>query len=105
VAELATTLCFIGSSIKKCDDAGSNPVLTTKNKTIMKLVEKDLEIYDVWESPIGNLFIKISDDYSLGIGPKGNHEPLEESGDMERTQYVKSNNITPVKKIGKIIFE
>ena len=71
----------------------------------MKLMEKDLEIYDVWESPNGNLFIKISEDYSIAIGPKGNHEPLEESGDMERTQYVKSDNITPVKKIGKIIFE
>ena len=62
------------------------------------MIEKDLEIYDVWESPNGNLFIKISDDYSIGIGTKGHHEPNEEWEEFERTQYVKSNNITPVKK-------
>lgn len=31
------------------------------------MIEKDLEIYDIWESPNGNLFIKISDNYSIGI--------------------------------------
>ena len=38
--------------------------------------EKDLEMYDIWESPNGNLFIKISDSYSIAIGPKGGHEPI-----------------------------
>ena len=41
----------------------------------MEKLEKDLEIYDIWESPNGNLFIKISGDYSIGLGSKGNHEP------------------------------
>ena len=68
------------------------------------MIEKDLEIYDVWESPNGNLFIKISDDYSIGIGTKGHHEPNEEWEEFERTQYVKSNNITPVKKVGRMVF-
>ena len=68
------------------------------------MVEKDLEIYDVWEAPNGNIFIKVSNDYSIGIGVKGNHEPNKEWGDLKNTQYVKSNNITSVKKIGKIIF-
>jgi len=63
------------------------------------MLEKDLEIYDIWESPNGNLFIKISDDYSIGIGPKGYHEPNEEWGELKRTQYVKSNNITHGKKV------
>jgi hypothetical protein len=70
----------------------------------MKLMEKDLEIYDVWESPSGNIFIKISEYYSIAIGPKGQHQPIKDWGDLERTQYVKSSDITPVKKIGKIIF-
>ena len=69
------------------------------------MIEKDLGIYDVWEAPSGNLFIKISDDYSIAIGVKGNHEPNEEWGDLKHTQYVKSNNITTVKKVGRIIFE
>lgn len=68
------------------------------------MLEKDLDVYDVWESPNGNLFIKISDDFSIAIGAKGD-EPSEEWGDLKRTQYVKSNNITPVKKVGRIIFE
>jgi len=69
------------------------------------MLEKDLEIYDIWESPNENLFIKISDDYSIGIGTKGHHEPNEEWGELKRTQYVKSNNITPVKKVGRMVFD
>jgi hypothetical protein len=69
------------------------------------MIEKDLEIYDIWESPNGNLFIKISDDYSIAIGPKGNHAPTEDYGDLKRTQYVKSNNVTPVKKVGRMMFD
>jgi hypothetical protein len=71
----------------------------------IEIFEKDLDIYDVWEAPSGNCFIKISNDYSIAIGPKGSHEPNEVWGDLKRTQYVKSNNITPVKKIGNIIFK
>ena len=67
--------------------------------------EKDLEIYDLWESPNGNLFIKLTDDYSIAIGPKGDHQPLEDANDLKKTQYIKSNNVTPVKKIGKIVFD
>jgi hypothetical protein len=33
----------------------------------MEKLEKDLEIYDIWESPNGNFFIKISGDYSIGL--------------------------------------
>jgi len=65
--------------------------------------EKDLEIYDVWESPNGNLFIKITDDHSIAIGPKGHHEPCEY--DNLHSSYVKRNDITPVKKVGKITFD
>lgn len=65
--------------------------------------ENDLEIYDVWKSPNGNIFIKVSCDYSIAIGPKNQHQPNDH--DINRTQYVKSNNITPVKKIGKLIFD
>lgn len=67
--------------------------------------EKDLEIYDIWEAPNGNLFIKISDSYSIAIGPKGEHEPIQEAGDFRRSQYAKSSDVVPVKKIGKIVFD
>lgn len=50
-------------------------------KKIKVMLEKDLDIYDIWQSPNGNLFIKISDDYSIGIGIKGHHEPNEEWGE------------------------
>lgn len=69
------------------------------------MLEKDLKIYDIWESSNGNLFIKISDDYSIAIGPKGYHKPNEECGDFKKTQYVKSDNISPVKKVGRMVID
>ena len=39
------------------------------------MTEKDLKIYDVWESPNGNLFLKVYDGWSLALGPKGDHNP------------------------------
>jgi len=67
------------------------------------MLEKDLEIYDVWESPNGNLFIKMTEDYSIAIGEKDDHEPYDY--DLNTTQYVKQNDIVPVKKVGRIIFD
>lgn len=69
------------------------------------MLEKDLEIYDVWESPNGNLFIKLSEDWSIVIGPKGHHQPNVEWGELNRSQYIKRNDVTPVKKVGKLVFE
>lgn len=68
------------------------------------MLEKDLDIYDVWEAPNGNLFIKISDGYSIAIGAVGNHDPSY-WGDLNRSQYVKASDIVPVKKVGKLIFD
>jgi hypothetical protein len=67
------------------------------------MTEFDLEVYDVWESPNGNLFIKVSDEYSIAIGTKGDHTPNEI--DLKRSSYVKASSIVTVKKVGKIIFE
>ena len=67
------------------------------------MLEKDLEIYDIWESTGGNLFIKISEGYSIAIGPKDNHEPHE--FDLKSTQYIKSDVYTDVKKVGKLVFD
>ncbi len=64
--------------------------------------EKDLEVYDVWESPNGNLFIKMTEDHSIAIGAKSNHEPNENDN---KSPYVKRNDITPVKKVGRIVFD
>lgn len=61
--------------------------------------EKDLEIYDVWKAPTGNLFIKLSDNYSIAIGQKGHHDPLKEWDELKHTQYVKSHNFVNVKKL------
>lgn len=69
------------------------------------MLEKELEIYDVWKAPNGNLFVKMTDDYSIAIGAKGDHGPTETWGELTRSQYVKSNNITKVKKVGKIVFD
>lgn len=67
------------------------------------MLEKDLEVYDVWESPNENLFIKISDNFSIAIGPKGYHEPSE--SELKHSAYLKRNEIVPVKKVGRIIFD
>ncbi len=69
------------------------------------MLEKDLDVYDIWQAPNGNLFIKITDDYSIGIGSKGHHEPQEALSELNRTQYVKENNVTPVKKVGRMVFD
>jgi len=68
----------------------------------IEMKEKDLEIYDVWESPNGNLFIKMTETHSLAIGAKGAHEPHE--WDLKSTQYVERHDITEVKKVGRIVF-
>jgi hypothetical protein len=65
----------------------------------MKLLEKDLKVFDVWESPNGNWFLKVDDNHSIALGSKGHHGPEYEG---EKPSYVKANDIVPVKKIGKI---
>jgi len=37
------------------------------------------------------------------LGPKGHHGPSEE--DLNHSQYVKSNDVSPVKKVGRIKFK
>jgi len=69
----------------------------------MSKKEKDLAVYDVWKAPSGNLFIKLSDSYSIAIGSKGHHDPS--IYDLEQTQYNEKNDITTVKKVGRIIFD
>lgn len=67
------------------------------------MLEKDLEIYDVWESVNGNLFIKMTENHSIAIGAKGCHAPHDH--ELVMSQYVKRNNVVPVKKVGRIIFD
>jgi hypothetical protein len=69
------------------------------------MLEKDLEIYDIWEAPSGNIFIKLSDNYSIAIGRKGDHEPSNVWNETEKSQYVKSSEFVKVKKIGKLKFD
>jgi len=69
---------------------------------VMAKTEKDLEIYDVWESPNGNLFLKMGGGYSLALGVRGFSEPIKR--DLENCQFVKSSN-TRAKKVGRIIFD
>lgn len=67
--------------------------------------ETELEIYDVYEAVSGNLFIKISNDYSIAIGSKGFHDPSNHLYELDETQYVKISNMPNVKKVGKLIFD
>jgi hypothetical protein len=90
----------------RCENCNSK-ITDAEYEELMKpkeLKEKDLEIYDVWESPNGNLFLKVSDDYSLALGTKGDHAPTKAWGDLEHTQYVKSSDVFPVKMVGRLIF-
>lgn len=91
----------------RCENCNSK-ITDSEYAELMKpkeLKEKDLEIYDVWESPNGNLFLKVSDDYSLALGTKGDHAPTKAWGDLEHTQYVKSSDVFPVVKVGRIVFD
>lgn len=67
------------------------------------MIEKDLQIYDVWQSDNGNLFIKLTDEYSIEIGAKGYHQPRK--WQLGVTQYIKADDTTEVKRIGKIVFD
>lgn len=67
------------------------------------MFEKDLKIYDLWESPNGNLFLKVSDEYSIAIGPKEGHEPNEH--DLKISQFILKSEICPVKKVGQLVFD
>ena len=67
------------------------------------LKESDLDVYDVFESANGNMFIKITNKYSIAIGPRENHEPYDH--DLDSTQYIKGNDVHVVKKVGKLVFD
>jgi len=69
-----------------------------------QVFEKDLEIYDVFESPNGNLFLKIDCNYSIPLGPKTS-DPLDLEDIDFGLGYVKSSIITPIKKVGSIKFK
>lgn len=74
-------------------------------KKNMETKEKDLEIYDIYKTPNGNLFIKMTDDYSIAIGHKGDHKPSEVWKELEKTQFVKLSDFIPVKKVGRLVFD
>lgn len=65
--------------------------------------EVDLDIFDVFKSDNGNLFIKMTNDYSLAIGPKGHHGPY--IGNDFSSSYVTINSVSAVKKVGRIVFD
>ena len=69
------------------------------------MLEKDFEIFDVLEAPSGNLFIKVSDEYSLAIGSRYSPKPNIEWGELTRSQYVKRSEITPMIKVGRLVFD
>lgn len=73
-----------------------------KNYQMTDLTEDDLEIYDVYKSANGNLFIKITNEYSIALGPKEDHQPYDI--DLNSTQYVKRNNVHRLTKVGRIEF-
>lgn len=67
------------------------------------MAKKELEILDIWKSPNGNLFIKVSHEYSIALGRKKNLEPCVR--DLETSQYVKTNPNVRAKKVGRLVFD
>lgn len=68
-----------------------------------KLFETDLKPFDVYETPNGNTFLKLSDDRCIAIGKR--NEPFEfEDGDKLHTLPLNKDPLK-VKKVGKIVFD
>lgn len=65
-------------------------------------IESDLNIFDVWESPNGNLFLKINDEYSVPLGHKSSVGQVLQGMENDHC-FIKRNNITAVKKVGQVI--
>lgn len=65
--------------------------------------ENEVEIYDVYKTSSGNLFIKLTPEYSIGIGAKEQHTPNE--FDVKMSQFVKVTNIIDVEVVGKLQFD
>lgn len=64
------------------------------------MTEKELDVYTFWEAPNGNTFLKITENYSLALGPINFQDPLPQ--DLRSTQYVAVGDCR-AKKIGKLI--
>lgn len=64
------------------------------------MLEEDLAINDIWESVNGNLFLKISNDYSLALGNIDLNKI--ELVDLLGCKLTPANNVSPVKKIGSV---
>ncbi len=63
------------------------------------LKEKDLDVYDLWQSPNSNLFLKINENESLVLGPYKEHHS-DTNGRLTYFSTVQSNSITEVKHVG-----
>jgi hypothetical protein len=76
-----------------------HPIIEVEDITNKKFVEADLEVYDLWQAPSGNLFLKVNEEYSIPIGTIGNHGPDEHNPVL---RFSPSNDVTPVKKVGRL---
>ena len=67
-----------------------------KNKTRK---EHNLKILDLWQSANGNLFLKITPEYSIALGGLNRHERI---GDSDSFPVIKTNPIFDVVKVGRL---
>lgn len=70
-----------------------------------KMLEDDLQILDLWQSPNGNLFLKIDSEFSVVLGPAeclGEVDPREKNEMYPSRRLIPKNNVTPVVKVGRL---
>lgn len=65
--------------------------------------EFDLKVYDIFQTPYGNLFLKVDHQHSLPLGPYGHHGPSSDT-DLD-IPYMKINAIVDVIKVGELKFK
>jgi hypothetical protein len=76
--------------------------MTRHTKQKFTQTEDELDIYDIWQSSNGNLFIKLNAEYSIAIGQFGEHKP--NACDLEGPQFVRTSN-SPARRVGKLKFK
>ena len=75
-----------------------------KKHKLKQIFVSDLNIYDIWEDSNKDLFIKMTNEHSISIGSKGKHSPSDMWKLLDSSLFIKPNNNTPVKKVGKLQF-
>jgi hypothetical protein len=66
------------------------------------MIEQELKDLDLWQSPNGNLFLKMNSQFSIALGNINTFHQIGFHNESEKFSIVKSNPIIPVRKVGKL---